>query len=117
MMFPASRSRSTRALKSLMNSESRGSRFELRADAFNVWNHTQSHGDVNTGGISLLAGSGNFGELTSAFDPREFQLGAAVLGASLRREPGISTSRSCSGIGLVEVASGLLGPIVYTVDL
>ena len=46
--------------KSFMISESRGSRFELRADAFNAWNHTQFHGDVNTGGISLNAGSGNF---------------------------------------------------------
>jgi hypothetical protein len=52
--------------KSFVISESRGSRFELRADAFNAWNHTQFHGDVNTGGISLNAGSGNFGAVTSA---------------------------------------------------
>ena len=65
--------------KSFMISESRGSRFELRADAFNVWNHTQFHGDVNTGGISLNTGSGNFGAVTSAFDPREFQLGAKLV--------------------------------------
>jgi Carboxypeptidase regulatory-like domain len=65
--------------KSFMISESRGSRFELRADAFNAWNHTQFHGDVNTGGISLNAGSGNFGAVTSAFDPREFQLGAKLV--------------------------------------
>jgi hypothetical protein len=62
--------------KSFVINESRGTRFELRADAFNTWNHTQFHGDTNTGGISLNAGSGNFGAITSAFDPREFQLGA-----------------------------------------
>ncbi len=62
--------------KSFIISESRGSRFELRADAFNTWNHTQFRGDVNNGGISLNAGAGNFGAVTSAFDPREFQLGA-----------------------------------------
>lgn len=65
--------------KSFLISESRGSRFELRADAFNAWNHTQFHGDVNTGGISLNAGSGNFGAVTSAFDPREIQLGAKLV--------------------------------------
>jgi len=62
--------------KSFMINESRGTRFELRADAFNAWNHTQFHGDVNTGGISLNTGAGDFGAVTSAFDPREFQLGA-----------------------------------------
>jgi len=62
--------------KSFMINEARGTRFELRADAFNTWNHTQFHGDVNTGGISLNAGAGDFGAVTSAFDPREFQLGA-----------------------------------------
>jgi hypothetical protein len=64
--------------KSFVISESRGSHFELRADAFNTWNHTQFRGDVNTGGISLNAGSGNFGAITNAFDPREFQLGAKL---------------------------------------
>ncbi|MGE5056381.1 MAG: carboxypeptidase regulatory-like domain-containing protein [Acidobacteriota bacterium] len=62
--------------KTFVISESRGSNFELRADAFNTWNHTQFRGDANTGGISLNAGSGNFGAITNAFDPREFQLGA-----------------------------------------
>lgn len=64
--------------KSFVISESRGSRFELRADAFNTWNHTQFKGDVNNGGISLNAGSGNFGAVTAAFDPREFQLGTKL---------------------------------------
>jgi Carboxypeptidase regulatory-like domain len=62
--------------KSFLINESRGSRFELRADAFNAWNHTQFRGDTNTGGIGLNAGSSNFGQITNAFDPREFQLGA-----------------------------------------
>jgi len=65
--------------KSFVISESRGSRFELRADAFNTWNHTQFRGDANTGGISLNAGAGNFGAVTAAFDPREFQLGARLI--------------------------------------
>jgi len=65
--------------KSFVISEARGSRFELRADAFNTWNHTQFKGDVNNGGISLNAGSGNFGAITGAFDPREFQLGARLV--------------------------------------
>jgi len=65
--------------KSFMISESRGSRFELRADAFNVWNHTQFHGDVNTGGITLNTGAADFGAVKTAFDPREFQLGAKLV--------------------------------------
>jgi hypothetical protein len=65
--------------KSFMISESRGSRFELRADAFNMWNHTQFHGDVNTGGITLNTGAADFGAVKTAFDPREFQLGAKLV--------------------------------------
>jgi hypothetical protein len=65
--------------KNFMISESRGTRFELRADAFNTWNHTQFHGDVNTGGITLQTGAGDFGQVKTAFDPREFQLGAKLV--------------------------------------
>jgi len=65
--------------KSFVISESRGSRFELRADAFNAWNHTQFKGDVNNGGISTSAGSSNFGAVTAAYDPREFQIGAKLV--------------------------------------
>ena len=65
--------------KSFLISESRGSRFELRADAFNTWNHTQFRGDANTGGISRNAGAADFGAVTAAFDPREFQLGARLV--------------------------------------
>jgi Carboxypeptidase regulatory-like domain len=50
-------------------------KMEFRADAFNAWNHTQFHGDDNNGGIGLNQGSGNFGQVTSAFDGRQFQLG------------------------------------------
>jgi hypothetical protein len=50
-------------------------KMEFRADAFNAWNHTQFHGDDNNGGIGLNVGSSNFGQVTSAFDGRQFQLG------------------------------------------
>jgi len=64
--------------KSFVISESRGSRIELRVETFNTWNHTQFQGDANNGGISTNQGATNFGAITSAFDPREFQLGAKV---------------------------------------
>jgi hypothetical protein len=56
-------------------------RFKLQfhADSFNIWNHTQFKGDANNGGISLDQGSSNFGAITSAFDPRVFQLALKVL--------------------------------------
>jgi Carboxypeptidase regulatory-like domain len=47
--------------------------FELRAEAFNVWNHTQFQ-NVDTSINDSTAGM-----TTSAFDPREFQLGAKVI--------------------------------------
>ena len=52
-------------------------RFKLQfsADAFNAWNHTQFKGDANNGGLGNSQGSGNFGQITSAFDGRQFQLG------------------------------------------
>ena len=65
--------------KSFVISESRGSRVEFRADSFNTWNHTQFKGDINNGGISNSFGSSNFGAVTGAFDPREFQLGLKVV--------------------------------------
>jgi hypothetical protein len=54
-------------------------KMELRADSFNVWNHTQFKGDANNGGISLDQGASNFGAITSAFDPRVFQLALKLL--------------------------------------
>ena len=65
--------------KSFVISESRGSRFEFRAESFNTWNHTQFHGDYATGGIDTNVGDSRFGQVTSAFDPREFQLGAKLI--------------------------------------
>jgi Carboxypeptidase regulatory-like domain len=62
--------------KSFVFSQERGSRLELRFESFNTWNHTQFKGDVQNGGISTALGSSNFGAVTSAFDPRTFQLGA-----------------------------------------
>jgi hypothetical protein len=58
--------------KSFTLSESRGSRFELRLETFNTWNHTQFNGTDNT------LGDGRFGQFTSAFDPRILQLGGKL---------------------------------------
>ncbi|HEY1800446.1 MAG TPA: TonB-dependent receptor, partial [Terriglobales bacterium] len=59
--------------KSFVISEARGSRFEFRAESFNTWNHTQYTGTSNN------LGSSNFGQVTSAADPRVFQLGAKLI--------------------------------------
>jgi hypothetical protein len=56
----------------VLNAE-RGSRIEFRVETFNTWNHTQFKGDDNNGGISNNFGASNFGAVTGAFDPREFQ--------------------------------------------
>ena len=58
--------------KSFALSEARGSRFELRAESFNTWNHTEFDQ------VSNALGSSNFGQVTSAFDPRVFQFGAKL---------------------------------------
>jgi carboxypeptidase family protein len=70
--------------KQFVLSESRGSRIEFRAESFNTWNHTQFGGAGQGGpgsgqGISTSFGAGNFGHVTSAFDPRTFQLGLKVI--------------------------------------
>jgi len=65
--------------KSFVISESRGSSFELRLATFNTWNHTQFKGDKNNGGISTNQGASDFGQVKSAFDPRELQLGAKII--------------------------------------
>jgi Carboxypeptidase regulatory-like domain len=65
--------------KSFVISESRGSRFEFRAESFNTWNHTQFRGDYNGGGISVNQGASDFGQIKSAFDARTFQLGAKLI--------------------------------------
>jgi hypothetical protein len=55
--------------KSFVFSETRGSRLELRVESFNTWNHTEFN-QVSNG-----LGASNFGQVTSAFDPRIFQIG------------------------------------------
>jgi hypothetical protein len=54
--------------KSFWFNEERGSKLELRAECFNIWNHRQ---------FSSVSGnftSGNFGAVTGAYDPRTLQL-------------------------------------------
>jgi hypothetical protein len=58
--------------KSFVLNETRGSRFELRAESFNTWNHTEFNQ------VSNALGSNDFGQVTSAFDPRVFQFGAKL---------------------------------------
>jgi hypothetical protein len=59
--------------KNFVFSESRGSMFQFRADAFNVWNHTQFRN------VDSSNTSSTFGQVTSTFDPRTFQLGAKLV--------------------------------------
>jgi hypothetical protein len=65
--------------KNFVISEARGSSFQFRAESFNTWNHTQFGGAGQNGGFSNNFGAGNFGQVTSAFDPRVFQLGAKLI--------------------------------------
>jgi hypothetical protein len=58
--------------KSFIFSEARGSRFEFRVETFNTWNHTEFNA------VNGTFGGGQFGQVTSAFDPRIFQLGAKL---------------------------------------
>jgi len=46
-----------------------GMHFELRFESFNTFNHTQYNG------VSTSFGSGNFGQVTSAWDSRKLELG------------------------------------------
>jgi hypothetical protein len=56
-------------------------RLEVRAEAFNVINHTNFVAPatgtgipgISTGGISLSTSSSNFGQITNAGDPRILQ--------------------------------------------
>jgi hypothetical protein len=59
----------TSLFKRFMLSEARGSFVEFRAESFNTWNHTQFR-NVSTG-----FSSGDFGSVTSVWDPRVFQFG------------------------------------------
>ncbi len=64
--------------KSFVLSEKRGSKIELRAESFNVFNHTQFQGS-NRAGITLDSTKSDFGHITAAFDPRVFQLGVKAV--------------------------------------
>ena len=66
--------------KSFTFSESRGSRFELRLETFNTWNHTQFNGVNNTVTFDKTGTRvvNNFGQFNSAFDPRILQLGGKI---------------------------------------
>jgi hypothetical protein len=69
--------------KSFTFSESRGSRLEIRAESFNTFNHTQYNGI----GTSFASGpydpdpkkSGQFGMVTSVYNPRNIQLGVKLM--------------------------------------
>jgi hypothetical protein len=52
---------------------------EFRAESFNAFNHTQFKGDKNSGGIGTNFGASDFGQVTSAFPGREFQLGLKLI--------------------------------------
>ncbi|HEY3971603.1 MAG TPA: carboxypeptidase regulatory-like domain-containing protein [Candidatus Sulfotelmatobacter sp.] len=54
-------------------------RLEFRAEAFNAFNHTQFQGNSDTGGLGNNFNSGNFGQITQAYDGRQFQLGLKLI--------------------------------------
>lgn len=54
------------------------SNLELRAEAFNVFNHTQWIANGNQGGIGTNLNGGNFGLITSASAPRQLQLAGKI---------------------------------------
>jgi len=70
--------------KNFVFNEARGTNLQFRAEFFNIWNHTQFQGDTINNGISTNfntkcviatgANCGNFGAVTSAYDPRIIQL-------------------------------------------
>lgn len=59
--------------KSFAISESHNSRFELRVETFNSFNHTEFRN------VGTTLGNSQFGQVTSTWDPRTFQLGAKLL--------------------------------------
>ena len=57
------------------NFNDQGTHLEFRAESFNTWNHTQFHNvsaDVSFDPTGLV--NNNFGAVTSAYDPRTFQV-------------------------------------------
>ncbi len=59
--------------KSFALTQSEGTRIEFRAESYNTFNHTQFSG------LDLGFTDGNFGQVTSANDPRVLQFGAKFL--------------------------------------
>jgi hypothetical protein len=60
--------------KNFVFDQERGTNLQFRAEFFNIWNHPQWIGDAQQGGISTNYGASNFGQVTSAYDPRVIQL-------------------------------------------
>jgi hypothetical protein len=58
--------------KNFSLSEARGSRFELRLETFNTWNHTQFQN------VSTSFNDSRFGQFTSAYGARILQLGGKI---------------------------------------
>ena len=58
--------------KNFSLSEARGSRFELRLETFNTWNHTQFQN------VSTSLNDSRFGQFTSAYGARVLQLGGKI---------------------------------------
>lgn len=54
-------------------------KLQFRAEAFDAFNHPQFEGNANTGGLSVNYNSANFGTVTNAYDPREFQLALKLI--------------------------------------
>jgi hypothetical protein len=54
-------------------------RMEFRAEAFNLWNHTQFEGNANTGGISTSFAASDFGQVKNAYDGRQLQLALKLI--------------------------------------
>jgi len=69
---PGRQNWNTSLFKSFVFNE-RGSRLEFRAESFNTWNHTQFRN------VSTTFTASDFGQLTSVWDPRVFQLGLKLL--------------------------------------
>ncbi len=58
--------------KTFVFSEARGSALQLRFESFNTFNHTQFNN------VSTSYSASNFGQVTSTYDPRVFQLAAKI---------------------------------------